>query len=144
MYLVALPSRGQCLPVFCVAVMAIASFQLFAIAQGRESPVKCTTSYRTIQVDGLSIIYRGAGPKEARTILLLHGLPSSSRMFEMLFARLSDRYHLVAPDWPDPKKFAYTFDHYAEMMNHFTEAVGLPRYTLYMQDYGGPWVLEWH
>jgi pimeloyl-ACP methyl ester carboxylesterase len=67
-------------------------------------------------------------------------------MFEPLFARLSDRYHLVAPDypgfghsdWPDPKKFAYTFDHYAEIMNHFTEALGLSRYTLYMQDYGGP------
>jgi pimeloyl-ACP methyl ester carboxylesterase len=67
-------------------------------------------------------------------------------MFEPLFARLSDRYHLLAPDypgfghsdWPDPKKFAYTFDHYAEIMNHFTEALGLPRYTLYMQDYGGP------
>jgi pimeloyl-ACP methyl ester carboxylesterase len=67
-------------------------------------------------------------------------------MFEPLFARLSDRYHLVAPDypgfghsdWPDPKKFAYTFDHYAEIMNHFTEAIGLSRFTLYMQDYGGP------
>ena len=102
--------------------------------------------YRTVQIDGLSIFYREAGPKDAPTILLLHGLPSSSRMFEPLFARLSDRYHLVAPDypgfghsdWPDPKKFAYTFDHIAEIMNHFTEALGLSRYTLYMQDYGGP------
>jgi len=67
-------------------------------------------------------------------------------MFEPLFARLSDRYRLVAPDypgfghsdWPDPKRFAYTFDHIAEIMNHFTEALGLSRYTLYMQDYGGP------
>jgi pimeloyl-ACP methyl ester carboxylesterase len=41
-------------------------------------------------------------------------------------------------DWPDPRKFAYTFDHYAEIMNRFTEALGLSRYTLYMQDYGGP------
>ena len=104
------------------------------------------TLYRTTQIDGLSIFYREAGPKDAPTLLLLHGLPSSSRMFEPLFARLSDRYHLVAPDypgfghsdWPDPKKFAYTFDHYAEIMNHFTEALGLSRYTLYMQDYGGP------
>jgi pimeloyl-ACP methyl ester carboxylesterase len=67
-------------------------------------------------------------------------------MFEPLFARLSDRYHLVAPDypglgrsdWPDPKKFAYTFDHYTEIMNYFAEALGLSRFTLYMQDYGGP------
>ena len=104
------------------------------------------TSHRTLQVDGLSIFYREAGQKNAPTLLLLHGLPSSSRMFEPLFARLSDRYHLIAPDypgfghsdWPDPKKFAYTFDNYAEIMNHFTEALGLSSYTLYMQDYGGP------
>jgi pimeloyl-ACP methyl ester carboxylesterase len=104
------------------------------------------TTYRTVQVDGLSIFYREAGPKNAPALLLLHGLPSSSRMFEPLYARLSDRYRLVAPDypgfghsdWPDTKKFSYTFDHIAEVMNKFTEALGLARYTLYMQDYGGP------
>src|ERR1017187_8499439 len=129
-----------------VVFVMLAIFQLPAHAQGKERPMKQPTSYRTIQVDGLSIFYREAGPKDAPTLLLLHGLPSSSRMFEPLFSRLSDRYHLVAPDypgfghsdWPEPKKFAYTFDHYAEIMNHFTEALGLSRYTLYMQDYGGP------
>ena len=81
------------------------------------------TFYRTIQIDGLSISYREAGSKEAPALLLLHGFPSSSRMFEPLFARLSDRYHLVAPDypgfghsgWPDPKQFDYTFDHIASV-----------------------------
>src|SRR5438105_8468976 len=124
----------------------LASFQLLSQAQGKERPVEHPTFYRTTQIDGLSIFYREAGPKDAPTILLLHGLPSSSRMFEPLFARLSDHYHLVAPDcpgfghsnWPDPKKFAYTFDHLAEVVNHFTEALGLSRFTLYMQDYGGP------
>jgi pimeloyl-ACP methyl ester carboxylesterase len=103
-------------------------------------------SYRTVKVDGLSIFYREAGPKDAPTILLLHGLPSSSRMFQPLFARLADNYHLVAPDypgfghsdWPDPKVFDYTFDHIASVMDGFTQALGLSRYTLYMQDYGGP------
>ena len=102
--------------------------------------------YRTVTVDGLSIFYREAGPIDASRIVLLHGLPSSSRMFEPLFARLADRYRLVAPDypgfghsdWPAPTTFAYTFDHYAEIMTHFTETLGLSRYTLYMQDYGGP------
>jgi Alpha/beta hydrolase family len=103
--------------------MMLAIFQLRAHAQGKERSVKHhPTSYRTIQVDGLSIFYREAGPKDAPTLLLLHGLPSSSRMFEPLFSRLSDRYHLVAPgypgfghsDWPDPKTFAYTFDNYVE------------------------------
>ena len=129
-----------------VVSMMLATFQPPAHAQGKERPVKHPTFYRTIQVDGLSIFYREAGPKDAPTILLLHGLPSSSRMFEPLFTRLSDRYHLIAPDypgfghsdWPDPKKFAYTFDHIAEVMNHFTVTVGLSKYSLYMQDYGGP------
>jgi pimeloyl-ACP methyl ester carboxylesterase len=116
------------------------------LARGAEPTMEHPTTYRTIKVDGLSIFYREAGPKEAPTILLLHGLPTSSRQFEPLFARLADRYHLVAPDypgfghsdWPDTKKFAYTFDHIAEVMIHFTEALGLSRYTLYMHDYGGP------
>src|SRR6516164_4264119 len=102
--------------------------------------------YRTVKVDELSIFYREAGPKDAPTILLLHGFPSSSRMFEPLLARLSDRYHLVAPDypgfghsdWPDPKQFDYSFDHIAKVMNDFTQALGLSCYTLYVQDYGGP------
>jgi pimeloyl-ACP methyl ester carboxylesterase len=108
--------------------------------------VKHPTVYRTTKVDGLSIFYREAGPADAPTLLLLHGVPSSSRMFEPLFARLSDRYHLVAPDypgfghseWPDPKAFAYTFDHIASVMDDFVQSIGLSRYTLYMQDYGGP------
>jgi len=126
--------------------MMLISAQLLAQPRRKELVVEHPTFYRTVQVDGLSIFYREAGPKNAPTILLLHGLPSSSRMFEPLLKRLSDRYHLVAPDypgfghsdWPDPKKFAYTFDHYAEIINRFTEALGVTHYTLYMQDYGGP------
>src|SRR5258707_7855082 len=143
------PRWTQCLQVSRMALVipvTLASLQLLAHAQGKGPPVEYPTFYRTIQIDGLSIFYREAGPKDAPTLLLLHGFPSSSRMYEPLFARLSDRYHLIAPDyagfghsdWPEPKKFAYTFDHCAEIMNHFTEALGLSHYTLYMQDYGGP------
>ncbi|HEY2466509.1 MAG TPA: alpha/beta hydrolase [Terracidiphilus sp.] len=103
-------------------------------------------NYRTVKVDGLNIFYREAGPKNAPTVLLLHGLPSSSRMFQPLLARLADKYHLVAPDypgfghsdWPDPKQFDYTFDHIARIIDDFSQTLGLGRYSLYMQDYGGP------
>src|SRR6202795_3470660 len=143
------PGWSRCLQVSCMALVAsvvLASAHMQAQARRKERPMEHPTFYRTMRIDGLSIFYREAGPKGAPTLLLLHGLPSSSRMFEPLFARLSDRYHLVAPDypgfghsdWPDPTKFAYTFDRYAEIMNRFTEALGLSRYTLYMQDYGGP------
>jgi pimeloyl-ACP methyl ester carboxylesterase len=115
-------------------------------SQTKDKTMEQQVFYRTVKVDGLSIFYREAGPKDAPVILLLHGLPSSSRMFQPLLTRLSDRYHLVAPDypgyghsdWPDPKEFGYTFDHVASVMHDFALAVGLSRYTLYMQDYGGP------
>ena len=115
-------------------------------AQTKDKAMDQQVFYRTVKVDGLSIFYREAGPKDAPTILLLHGLPSSSRMFQPLLTRLADNYHLVAPDypgfghsdWPDPKQFGYTFDHIASVMNDFTQALGLSHYTLYMQDYGGP------
>ena len=71
-----------------------------SIANAEETPMKPSVSYRTVKVDGLSIFYREAGRKDAPTLVLLHGLPSSSRMFEPLFSRLSDRYHLIAPDYP--------------------------------------------
>ena len=124
---------------------ALGSVLLASVACAGAAPMP-PVFYRTVAVDGLSIFYREAGPRDAPTILLLHGLPSSSRMFEPLLRRLSDRFHLVAPDYPgfghsdapDPKSFAYTFDHIASVMEHFTEVLGLARYTPYMQDYGGP------
>lgn len=115
-------------------------------AQKRIQLMENQIFYRTVKVDGISIFYRETGPRNAPTLLLLHGLPSSSRMFQPLLTRLSGQYHLIAPDypgfghsdWPDPKEFSYTFDHIAQVMSHFTEVLGLPSYTLYMQDYGGP------
>lgn len=70
------------------------------LAQSKESAMAQHISYRTVNVDGLSIFYREAGPKGAPTILLLHGLPSSSRMFEPLLTRLAGQFHMVAPDYP--------------------------------------------
>jgi len=86
-----------------------------------------TTTYNTIDIDGIKIFYREAGPKDAPCLLLLHGYPSSSRMFEPLLPRLGKKYRLIAPDYPgfglsdmpSPAKFAYTFDHLAETTNAF-------------------------
>jgi pimeloyl-ACP methyl ester carboxylesterase len=105
-----------------------------------------SVSYHSIKVDGLSIFYRESGAKDAPAMLLLHGLPSSSRMYEPLLQRLGNQFHLIAPDypgfghsdWPNPKDFEYTFDRIATVMDHFAQAIKIERYTLYMQDYGGP------
>ncbi len=108
-----------------------------------EEPV----SYRTARVGDLDIFYREAGPTDAPVLLLLHGLPSSSRMYQpLLESTLNQRYRLIAPDypgfghssWPSHEAFAYTFDHLAQVMQDFAEGIHLDRYTLFLQDYGGP------
>ena len=103
-------------------------------------------AYRTVKIDGLEIFYREAGRKDAPTILLLHGFPSSSHMFRNLIPVLADEFHVVAPDYPGfgyssappVDKFEYTFDKLAEVVQRFTEKVGLKTYALYVQDYGAP------
>src|SRR6266481_4302006 len=75
------PRWTRCLQVSCMALGAsvvLASFQLLAEAPGKGRPMEHPTFHRTIQIDRLSIFYREAGPKDAPTLLLLHGLPSSS------------------------------------------------------------------
>jgi pimeloyl-ACP methyl ester carboxylesterase/ketosteroid isomerase-like protein len=101
---------------------------------------------KSVEVDGVEIFYREAGPKGAPTVLLLHGFPSSSHMFRDLIPALADTYHVVAPDYPgfglsgmpSPTEFSYTFDHLAEVIGHWTEAIGVSKYTLYLHDYGAP------
>lgn len=108
--------------------------------------MSATTTYHTAEVDGLHVFYREAGPPDAPTLLLLHGFPSSSRMFEGLIPLLADRYHAVVPDYPGfglsdappPGQYAYTFDHITQTVDHLVTKLGLTSYTLYMQDYGGP------
>lgn len=103
-------------------------------------------TYHTTQVDGLKMFYREAGPKNAPTVVLLHGFPSSSHMFRELIPRLSDKYHVVAPDYPgygysdapSTDKFEYTFDHLADVVDHFLDQQGITKYSIYIQDYGAP------
>ena len=103
-------------------------------------------TYHTTQVDGLKIFYREAGPKDAPTIVLLHGFPSSSHMFRELIPRLSDKYHVLAPDYPgygysdapSRDQYAYTFDQLADTVDHFLDQKGITKYSIYIQDYGSP------
>lgn len=105
-----------------------------------------TLTYRTASVDGLKVFYREAGDAKAPTMLLLHGFPTSSHMFRDLIPALADRYHVVAPDLPgfgftdapDRADFKYSFDHLTDVMERFTEILGLSRYALLVFDYGAP------
>jgi pimeloyl-ACP methyl ester carboxylesterase len=105
-----------------------------------------TTNFKTIRVDGVDIFYREAGNKNNPAILLLHGFPSSSHMYRDLINDLSDSYYLIAPDYPgfgqssapSPSVYNYSFDNLAMTINHFIDALDLKKFSLYVQDYGGP------
>jgi pimeloyl-ACP methyl ester carboxylesterase len=104
------------------------------------------TTYQRVLVNGKAIFYREAGAKDAPTILLLHGFPTSSHMFRNLIPVLVQRYHVVAPDLPgfgfsdapDRKTFRYTFENLANVIDNFTQAIDLDRYAIYIFDYGAP------
>jgi pimeloyl-ACP methyl ester carboxylesterase len=101
-------------------------------------------TYRTLTVDGLNVFYREAGPVDVPTIVLLHAFPSSSHMFRELIPALAETFHLVAPDYPgfgysaspSVEEFDYRFDHLADVVEHFLQALGLQRFSLYVMAYG--------
>lgn len=102
--------------------------------------------YQTIKIEGQDIFYRETGSPAQPAILLLHGFPSSSHMFRNLLIALGGKYHLVAPDYPgfgnssmpSVKEFEYSFDHLAHIIDQFTSAIHLKKFSLYMMDYGAP------
>lgn len=104
------------------------------------------THHRTVTVNGLDVFYREAGPQDAPVVLLLHGYPTSSHMFRHLIPALSDTYRVIAPDHigfgrssaPSTEEFDYTFDALADVTAAFVKALGVERYTVYVQDYGAP------
>jgi len=115
--------------------------------------MKNKTHYHFVKICGVDIFYREAGPADAPTLVLLHGYPTSSHMYRNLIMDLSDRYHLVAPDYPgygrseQPpiKDFAYTFENYANIVDGLLMHLGIKKYSLYLMDYGAPvgWTLAY-
>jgi pimeloyl-ACP methyl ester carboxylesterase len=117
-----------------------------AAKSGAQQAAIPVVHYGTAKVDGVDVFYREAGPKDAPVVLLLHGFPTSSHMFRNLIPALADRYHVIAPDYPgfgesaapDHKAFAYTFAHYADIVDGLLTQLGASKYAMYVMDYGAP------
>lgn len=104
-------------------------------------------TFHEATVQGKKVFYREAGPKEAKTIVLLHGYPSSSHMFRDLIPKLAERFHVIVPDMigfgyseqPLATEFRYTFDNLAAHTEELLFGVlGLKKFSIYVQDYGAP------
>jgi pimeloyl-ACP methyl ester carboxylesterase len=108
--------------------------------------MKNQTQHHFIKINGVNIFYREAGPKDAPTLVLLHGYPTSSHMFRNLINDLSDKYHLIAPDYPGYGRseqpliaeFAYTFENFAVIVEELLNQLQITKYSLYLMDYGAP------
>lgn len=124
---------------FVLATLLAAALAPAALAQ---PPVY----HRTVDVNGVKIFYREAGPSNAPNVLLLHGFPTSSHMYRHLIPRLAERYHVVAPDYPgygasdapNREQFEYSFDNMAAVVDQLIDQLGLESYAIYLQDYGAP------
>ncbi|WP_083904838.1 alpha/beta fold hydrolase [Rhodopirellula sp. SWK7] len=133
-----------------ILTAALILFTASTYTSSADTPVRSVetarVNYRTVEIEGLDIFYREAGLKDAPTVLLLHGFPTSSHMFRDLIPLLADGYHVVAPDYPGygnssappTDEFEYTFDNVARIVEMFTERLGLEQYSLYLMDYGAP------
>lgn len=102
--------------------------------------------HRYASVQGRRLFYREAGRPDAPAVVLLHGFPTSSFMFRDLIPRLADSYHVIAPDHlgfglsdaPGVDEFDYTFDALTDLTEGLLDQLGIPRYAIYVQDYGAP------
>jgi pimeloyl-ACP methyl ester carboxylesterase len=135
--------------------LMLATVSIAPLSQAVAAPVKqvaitqqvpVTVHYRSAKIDGVDMFYREAGPADGPVVLLLHGFPTSSHMFRNLIPLLADRYHVIAPDYPgfgqsdapDHAKFAYTFSHYADMVDTLMTQLSAKKYAMYVMDYGAP------
>jgi pimeloyl-ACP methyl ester carboxylesterase len=121
--------------------------QVSSNQMSRNTTITTKVLYKTAVVEeGLSIFYRETGDPGNPKLLLLHGFPASSHQYRNLISALSDRFHIIAPDYPgfgnsdmpSPDKFDYRFDGLSEIIERFLKKVGFTHFGLYMQDYGGP------
>ncbi len=130
----------------CAVIAATFLFAPIATATFAGQMAGNTVQFNTAQIDGLNIAYREAGDPANPTVLLLHGFPTSSHMFRNLIPALSDRYHVIAPDYPgfgnsakpDVSEFDYSFDNLANLMEKLVDKLEVKKYSLYLMDYGAP------
>jgi len=135
-----------------LSVLRIILMTFIALGTMNITPATAATTvqYHYANVGGIKIFYREAGDPSKPTLLLLHGIPSSSSMFVDLIPRVAGHFHVIAPDFvgmgnsdaPPASTFAATQANLTAVMEQFIQQQ-IQRQSktpliLYMQDLGGP------
>ncbi len=137
---------GRATKIVLALMLGVLSATLVMAQEPTNANNPNSVKFKTEKIDGLDIFYREAGPKDAPTILLLHGFPTSSHMFRDLIPKLAENYHVIAPDYPGygnssmpaVDEFEYTFDSMTNIVDKLVQKIGVEKYSIYLMDYGAP------
>jgi pimeloyl-ACP methyl ester carboxylesterase len=105
------------------------------------------TDIRFVELNGHLIAYRDAGDPAAEPLLLIHGVGGSSLAWVPLFAHLSARYRVVAPDLlghgqSDKPRADYSLGAFAVWLRDFLDGLDIPAATLVGHSLGGGVALQ--
>ncbi len=94
------------------------------------------------QFEDYRIFYQEASPEKPRTLVLLHGFPTSSWDWRSVWEELALEYRLVAPDFlgfgysDKPTDIDYEISEQANMVEMLLDSIGVTQYHLLAHDYG--------
>ncbi|KAI9928441.1 hypothetical protein MW887_002486 [Aspergillus wentii] len=109
------------------------------------------TLIKQTKINKLTIFYRESSDPTCptnKTLLLLHGFPSSSHQYRNLIPLLSKHYRVIAPDLPGfgfttvPDDYEYTFENITNTVSAFLDALQIDKCAVYIFDYGAPIALR--
>jgi haloalkane dehalogenase len=100
---------------------------------------------RYVEINGLRMAYVDEGPRDAATVLLLHGEPAWSYLYRRMIPPLLEAgFRCVAPDLigfgrsdKPVERSVYTYAAHVDWVHRFVDATELPAATLFAQDWGG-------
>lgn len=105
---------------------------------------------RSFEAQGVRSFVREQGSERGGTVVLVHGVPSSSFLYRKVLAVLADEgMRGIAFDLPGlgladrPEDFDYSWSGLARWVGEAVDALGLDRIHLVVHDIGGPVACEW-
>lgn len=91
---------------------------------------------------GHSVFYRDAGPREADVVVCMHGFPTASWDWHLLWPELSARWRVIAPDMigygfsAKPLDYAYSLNDQADLYEGLLVSLSVQRVHLLAHDVG--------
>jgi pimeloyl-ACP methyl ester carboxylesterase len=118
-----------------------------AEATTASTPTRQMSDIRFVEMNGHLVAYRDAGDPPAEPLLLIHGVGGSSLAWVPLFAHLSAKYRVIAPDLlghgqSDKPRADYSLGAFAVWLRDFLDRLDIPAATMVGHSLGGGVALQ--